>query len=79
MKKKLLIILVLCFSIVLVGCNNKDTKKDNKKENNTTQKATKKDNSLVGKWEYEEGYFTYTFNEDKTGTYDASGNLLMCH
>ena len=33
-------------------------------------------NSIVGKWEYESGGFTYTFKEDKTGTYDVNGNIM---
>lgn len=81
MKKKLLIILVLCCGLILVGCNNKTTKKDKnepKKEEKTKKdkKDKKESNSIVGQWEYEEGYFVYTFNEDKTGSYEAQGSGL---
>ena len=34
----------------------------------------KKVEGIVGKWEYSS--FVYTFNEDKTGTYDVSGNIM---
>ncbi len=34
----------------------------------------KKAEGLVGKWGYNS--FVYTFNEDKTGTYDAAGTLM---
>ena len=34
----------------------------------------KKAEGLVGKWAYSS--FVYTFNEDKTGTYDAAGTLM---
>ena len=34
----------------------------------------KKAEGLVGKWGYSS--FVYTFNEDKTGTYDAAGTLM---
>ena len=33
-------------------------------------------NPIVGKWAY--GSFVYTFNEDGTCTYDASGTLMKC-
>lgn len=75
MKKKLLILLVLCCGLLLVGCNNKTSdKKDNKNKKETTEKENK--NLLVGKWEYETGGFIYTFNEDKTGSYDTGGQKL---
>ena len=31
---------------------------------------------IVGKWAY--GSYVYTFNEDKTCTYDAAGALMEC-
>jgi len=34
----------------------------------------KKVEGIVGKWAYSS--FVYTFNEDKTGTYDVSGNVM---
>ncbi len=38
----------------------------------------KKEKGLVGKWSTDfAGYtYTYTFNEDGTGTYDAAGTLM---
>lgn len=33
-------------------------------------------NSLVGKWAHDS--FVYTFNEDKTCSYDAAGTLMKC-
>ena len=39
-------------------------------------KKTKK-NTIVGKWAHSSGY-TYTFNEDKTCSYDAMGTLMKC-
>ena len=34
---------------------------------------------LVGQWQYESGSgYIYTFNEDKTCSYDAAGTLMEC-
>lgn len=38
-------------------------------------KETKK-NTIVGKWA--NGSYVYTFNEDKTCSYDAAGTLMKC-
>ena len=35
-----------------------------------------KKNTIVGKWAH--GSFVYTFNEDKTCSYDAAGTLMKC-
>lgn len=35
-----------------------------------------KDKGIVGTWEYKTGGYTYTFNEDGTGTYDVAGNIM---
>ena len=35
-----------------------------------------KKNTIVGKWAYDS--FVYTFNEDKTCSYNALGNLMKC-
>jgi len=42
--------------------------------------CTKKENGIVGKWETKLGTYSYvyTFNEDKTCTYDAAGTLMKC-
>lgn len=39
-----------------------------------------KSNTIVGKWEYKMGTtsFIYTFNEDKTCSYDAAGTIMKC-
>jgi len=39
-----------------------------------------KKNSIIGKWETKLGgyNFVYTFNEDKTCSYDAAGKLMKC-
>lgn len=39
-------------------------------------KADASDKSIVGIWEYEYGGFTYTFNDDGTGTYDIFGDVM---
>ena len=36
----------------------------------------KKENTIVGKWA--QGSFVYTFNKDKTCSYDAAGTLMKC-
>ena len=40
----------------------------------------KSGNTIVGKWEYKMGTtsFVYTFNEDKTCSYDAAGTFMKC-
>lgn len=43
-------------------------------DNNSGEKGGKA--SLVGSWEYESGGYTYTFNEDGTGSYDAAGKEM---
>ena len=35
-----------------------------------------KDKGIVGKWEYKTGGYTYTFNEDGTGTYDVGSTKM---
>lgn len=42
----------------------------------TAAKAASTDSDIVGSWEYEGGSFTYTFNDNGTGTYDISGNVM---
>ena len=36
----------------------------------------KNDPTIIGKWTYEDGNYTYTFNEDKTGSY-TFGDITM--
>lgn len=33
-------------------------------------------NSIVGSWKHESSDYTYTFNKDKTGNYDAVGTIM---
>ena len=63
MKKTLLSILLLVCVVVLSGCT-KEEKKD----------------TIVGKWETKLGTssYVYTFNEDKTCSYNAAGTLMKC-
>lgn len=44
-------------------------------ENSTQNQETKSTGSLVGQWGYYSSY-TYTFNEDGTGTYDSMGTIM---
>jgi uncharacterized lipoprotein YehR (DUF1307 family) len=38
-----------------------------------------KDKGLIGSWEYEQGSgYIYTFNEDKTCSYEAFGTKMEC-
>ncbi|MBR2785984.1 MAG: hypothetical protein IKD76_00515 [Clostridia bacterium] len=70
--KSILFVLLMAVLVCgLTGCGDKknDTSKDNTKSN--TEKVT-----LVGSWKYESGSYTYTFNEDGTGTYDAAGTKM---
>ena len=62
MKKKLLAgLLVFVMCFALVGCGKANSNKE-----------------IVGQWKNDEyGYdFTYTFNEDGTGEYDAAGTIM---
>ena len=63
--KGVLLTIVLCVSIVTLSACNKGGSEDSKSKN-----------PLVGSWKYQGGNFTYTFNDDGTGTYDASGNNM---
>ena len=68
MKKCIKLLVVLFIGLlVITGCES--TKK---KPVDTTIEANKKvsSNPLVGKWEYENGGFIYTFNKNMTGVYD---------
>lgn len=63
--KTMVLAIVLCVSIITLSACNK---------NGSSDKASK--NPLVGSWTYEGGNYTYTFNEDGTGTYNAAGNKM---
>ena len=76
MKKKilLLVMIVLC-GVILTGCKS-ELADNNTNSSQTTNESKKSDNSLVGSWEYESGGFVYTFNKDKSGTYDTAGTKM---
>lgn len=64
MKKNFLVsILLLTLCLVLVGCGKDDGK-------------TKKEPTIIGKWA--NSGFVYTFNEDKTCSYDVYGTIMKC-
>jgi len=69
MKKVLkiaLAVLVIAFMLfALTACGEKEESKESKKSE-----------SIVGSWKYPGADYTYTFNEDGTGTYDAAGNKM---
>ena len=69
LKNLLLAVLLLASIITLSGCG-KDKEEDTKKEDESNK------DPIVGVWAY--GSFKYTFNEDKTCSYDASGTLMKC-
>ena len=59
--KIIALILILIIGVfALTGCGN-----DNKKGN-----------TIVGSWKYDGADYTYTFNEDGTGNYDAAGTKM---
>ena len=57
--KILFLVVVMISAFTIVGCGKKEEKK--------------KVPEIVGTWEYNSGSYTYTFNEDGTGTYDIGG------
>ena len=58
-KSLLLIALLIIVAFAITGCG---------KENNEPKEAT-----IVGSWKYDGADYTYTFNEDGTGKYNAAG------
>ena len=65
------ILMLLSFA----ACGDKtDSSADNGSK--TTAAAESKKASIIGSWEYESGGYTYTFNEDGTGTYDTGGAVM---
>ncbi len=63
MKKNILVsFIVVMLCVTLFGCGN-------------DKKEAKKD-PIIGKWA--QGSYVYTFNEDKTCSYDAAGTLMNC-
>lgn len=68
--KSMLLILVLVSTIlVFTGCGN---------TNETTENKDSKEikNTIVGSWKYDGADYTYTFNEDGTGDYNAAGTIM---
>lgn len=64
--KALVIFAMLLATIMfLAGCENKSSSKE---------EAAK--NPIVGAWKYEQGGYTYHFNEDGTGDYSYSSSKM---
>ena len=55
-----LIILLVVAVFALTGCGSEN----------------KSGNTIVGRWKYDGADYTYTFNEDGTGNYDAAGTKM---
>lgn len=66
-KSLVIITMLLSTVLLLAGCGNKSDKKDENKAST---------NAIVGAWKYEQGGYTYHFNEDGTGFYDVSGSQM---
>ena len=76
-KKTILLVTVLCFGILFTGCDKaKETTTKSNNKNSSVNAKIDQSMLLVGKWEYESGGFTYTFNANLTGTYDAEGTIM---
>ena len=90
MKKLTKLLAVICALIMilsLAACGEPEVDKNgettpasqeevqNSEEGGEDVKAA--DNSaIVGSWEYADGGFTYTFNEDGSGTYDTGSTVM---
>ena len=66
LKSVLVVLAIAVMAFALTACEKKE---DSKKE-------SKKSEGIVGSWKYEGADYTYTFNEDKTGEYNAAGNKM---
>ena len=70
MKKTILVIglvfVLILSTLILTGCG--------KKEETKTETENETANAVVGTWAY--STYVYTFNEDKSGIYDVSGNVM---
>lgn len=62
-KTMLLVVALFVGVVTLSACNKKDS-------------TSKSKNPLVGSWEYTTGGYTYTFNEDGTGTYEMGSSKM---
>lgn len=73
MKKIILLTaaILLCIALcgIVTGCGNQ-------KANETAAATEAEKITLVGQWQYENGGYVYTFNEDGTGNYNAFGTPL---
>ena len=65
MKKFFSFLLLLVATLALVGCGDKEKKEEKIKD------------PLIGQWAYDSRYI-YTFNEDRTCSYDALGTVMKC-
>ena len=90
--KIIALVLVLCCAVFVLTACNKTTTNDSTEEVDTTvantattegtgestTSASAGDNALVGSWENKSygSSYTYTFNADGTGKYDAAGTIM---
>lgn len=59
-----IIVLLISSVLLLTGCGKENKEQDEKKT------------TIVGSWKYEGADYTYTFNEDGTGNYNAYGTEM---
>ena len=81
MKKKcLMLILAAVFALGLTACGNGGGNTTDPTDTPPTASAaaapSQDANALIGSWEYENGNYTYTFNEDGTGTYELYSGTM---
>ena len=83
MKKIIAILLVAALFIGTVFTITSCSDKDHATGNTATEDSVTKEPEIpeiVGEWKNDTAYsglvFTYTFNEDGTGQYDAAGNIM---
>ena len=60
----LIIVLLIGSILLLTGCGKDNKEKEDKKP------------TIIGSWKYEGADYTYTFNEDGTGDYNAYGTEM---
>ena len=65
--KALAVVCVVLMLASLVACASTET---------STGSGDANADPIVGSWEYESGGYTYTFNADGTGNYDAAGTVM---
>ena len=60
-------LIVVVGALAITGCKDKTASKK------TTSNSL---SSIVGSWEYKDGGYTYTFKDDKTGSYTAGETVM---